>query len=201
MLRVLDDLNNSAESEVVSAIKVVDTTDPVIIDMSPVNDVSLCIETQLTVTASDDYQLEKASFYYPGTEKDQWILIKELSAENAEVSENNPRELVFRYDWKLPDELDGNLMLKAVVQDKAGKTAELLRNVKVLTYQEPVAPLVTVIPGNGVAVLRWTYDKQLSPLLHEFIVWKTDANGENREQAACRLSGNGCGAGWHGHRG
>ena len=176
--------NTSAQSAVVTAAKVTDTADPVISAMTPENGSNLIEKVTLAVTASDDYKLEKAEFYYPGAAAEEWTLIGEVTAENAVPGEENPVELTFRYDWDLSGVPSGNMMLKAVVMDKAGRKAQEIRSVRVMVYQEPVAPEVTVQANTKTAQLNWSYDTEQQAFLEHFILYRTDAYGANRIQVA-----------------
>ena len=164
--------NTSAPTAVVSAQLLKDTESPVIVDMSPRNNETICKEATLKVSATDNYRLDRAVFYY--LNGDSWTEIGTVKAKN------NTNSTVFSHDWTLPEELYGNVTIKAEVYDVSGSACAIRTQlVNVLAYQEPTAPVVTVENGFQRATLSWNYDMKLLPTLSQFVIYQTDADGGN----------------------
>lgn len=175
----VDRLGNASEpTPVVSARLLADIESPVIWDMAPSENATVCKNLTLQISATDNYRLNKAEFYYH--DGSQWVFIGE---HKAEAVTNNT---VFSVDWELPEKLSGSVQLKTLVYDQNEKNApaERVCNVTVLSYKAPAAPTVAVQETFRAAELTWSYDRDLAVLLDQFVVYRTNADGTNPVQVA-----------------
>lgn len=169
--------NVSAPTSVVSAQLLKDTESPVIADMLPRNNETICKQVSLQVSATDNYRLDRAVFSY--LDNGNWVEI--ASVENKDKNSSK----VFSYDWALPEKISGNVTIKAEVYDVSGTAAAVRTQlVNVLAYQEPAAPAVSVGNGFQRATLSWNYDVKLLPTLSQFVIYQTNAAGEKLQKVA-----------------
>ena len=167
--------NTSEKAQVLSAQLQIDRESPVIWDMTPAEGSTICKETELQVSATDNCELNKAVFYY--LDGEEWVEIgTDTAADNT----------VFTVKWNIPESIVGSVKIKAEVYDanSNNKPAEQICTVNVLTYQEPQAPEISVEEVFGKATIRWSYDRDLAVLLNQFVVYRTNEAGTNPVQVA-----------------
>ena len=167
--------NTSAPTAVVSAQLLKDTESPVIVDMLPRNNETLCKQVALQVSATDNYRLKSAVFSY--LHNGTWVEIASVQAKG------DTNSTVFAYDWTLPEDINGNVTVKAEVYDLAETTAAVCtRLVNVLAYQKPAAPVIKAETGFQRATLTWNYDGTLLPMLKEFVIYQTNEAGVKQQK-------------------
>lgn len=184
-LKVSNGTQTSEAATTTITIPLADTTSPVIGDMAPAEGAQVAKETTLQVTASDDNGLQKAVFSYCTENSSEWI---HIGTDEAAAGDETT-DTTFQYAWTLPADLEGTVTIRAQVYDTttgddANAPAELQHEVTVLKYIAPVAPVVQAENNYLKAKVSWTYERTPSAFLKQFVLYKTDENGENRQEVA-----------------
>ena len=175
--------NVSDPSEIVSATFLPDNESPVIYDMLPHDGETLRKEVDLAISASDNYRLSTAIFYYRAEGDSKWIEIGRRTADGITSSD------VFEMTWNLSVIKEaGTYEIRAEVYDASfidvdaesgydyNAPAVCTKTVTILPYSKPVAPVVTAEVFYKKADLSWTYGGSLETL-RQFVVYQIDSKG------------------------
>lgn len=133
--------------------------------------VTLCKRAVLSVTASDEVELDRVVFQYESGES--WVEIGSVDVSGTAARAG--------YRWEIPVDLIGEVEIRAVVYDTAGNNTSSEGTVTIQAYTPPAAPVLTATADYMSATLSWTHDGEN---LKQFAIYETDSRGENRTMVA-----------------
>lgn len=190
---VSDTLGNKSEpTEIFSGQLIGDEESPVIVSFSLESSDTVKYKETLSVTATDNYRLSKAVFYYKLTSAEEWT---ELAT--VEASANSDSE-TFTYVWDLSEVTEGSYDVKVEVYDTSVDYAtdeypandaatKTVTGVSVVAYVAPIAPVLAVTAGEfKEATFTWAYTDTEDTSF--FSLYSCDADGENLSSVAGMVS-------------